>query len=1028
MAFAPDGRLFVCEQGGTLRIIQNGQLLSTPFLTVPVDRSDERGLLGVAFDPDFPAEPFVYIYYTSPSPSSHNRLSRFTANGNVAVAGSEVVLIDFQNLRATNHNGGAIHFGPDGKLYVAVGDNGDSFGNPQSLNTLLGKMLRVNRDGTIPEDNPFYETAQGANRAIWALGLRNPFTFAFQPGTGRMFINDVGQASFEEINEGVAGSNYGWPDEEGYSNDPRYRSPLYAYDSSGDDGCAITGGDFYNPPSPQFPSSYQGRYFFADYCGNWIRTYQPGSSSAQDFATGVGAPVDLHVATDGSLYYLSRSSGAVRRIFYGSTESPPSIVSHPSNVTIAAGQSATFSVNAAGSAPLSYQWQRNGVNIPSATGANYTLASAQASDNGATFRVRVSNGQGNVLSNSATLTVLNNAAPVARILSPASGTLYSAGQSIQFSGQGTDAEDGTLPASAMTWQVDFHHDQHTHPAMPATSGATSGSYNVPAEGHTETNVWYRIHLSVRDSRGLTSSTFVDVRPRTATVSLATSPSGLRLTLDGQPVTAPTSFLGVAGVRRTLGTTTLQTLNGVNYEFESWSDGGAINHAVSTPSSNTTYTARFRVASGGSVRAEYFNNMDLSGTPLVRNESKLEFNWGTGSPSPALRTDGFSARFTGQVMPQYSQPYTFIVQSDDGVRLWVNGQLLIDNWTNHPATENRGSISLTAGQPASIRVEYFEHTGEARLNLSWFSPSQTWEMIPAGDWRPPVEDGSGLGLWADYFSGGDFGSYLFTRADARVDFDWGVGTPDPRVPMNSFSVRWTGELSPRHNETYTLYTQTDDGVRLWVDNELVIDDWTNHPVTERQFSLPLTAGRRYRIRMDYREVGGLASAKLLWSSPSQAKQVIPQTRLYPVRPYRVGVQVTSVSSSKLYRVAVAAPGASLYRDRTYTISTLSAGLLGGTLIQAANDDRYLSSPNHLRLSIEKPSIVYVAYDPRASELPPWLSDGSWTLTGESLTGTDFGGSVLRRSVWAKEVTAGPLVLGGNLADGADTHYIVVVQPQ
>jgi len=179
MAFAPDGRLFVCEQGGRLRVIKNGSLLPTPFLTVTVSAVGERGLLGVAFDPNFTANQYVYVYYTATTPAVHNRLSRFTASGDVALGNSEVAILDLENLSsATNHNGGATHFGPDGKLYVAVGENANA-ANAQSLSTRLGKILRINPDGSIPADNPFLSSTTGVNQAIWAIGLRNPFTFAF---------------------------------------------------------------------------------------------------------------------------------------------------------------------------------------------------------------------------------------------------------------------------------------------------------------------------------------------------------------------------------------------------------------------------------------------------------------------------------------------------------------------------------------------------------------------------------------------------------------------------------------------------------------------------------------------------------------------------------------------------------------------------------------------------------------------------------------------------------------------------------
>jgi hypothetical protein len=231
--------------------------------------------------------------------------------------GSEVVLLNLDNLSAaTNHNGGALHFGADGKLYIGVGENGNG-ANSQTLSNLLGKILRINSDGTIPTDNPFYNTASGNNRAIWSLGLRNPFTFSFQPGTTRMFINDVGQSTWEEINGGIAGSNYGWPTTEGPTNNPSFRGPIYYYGHGTSDttGCAIVGGAFYNPQVSQFPSSYVGKYFFSDLCGGWIRVFDPAAGTAHGFATGISNPVDLDVGPDGALYYLAEgSSGQVFRV------------------------------------------------------------------------------------------------------------------------------------------------------------------------------------------------------------------------------------------------------------------------------------------------------------------------------------------------------------------------------------------------------------------------------------------------------------------------------------------------------------------------------------------------------------------------------------------------------------------------------------------------------------------------------------------------------------------------------------------
>jgi glucose/arabinose dehydrogenase len=328
MDIAPDGRIFVCQQGGALRVIKNGVLLPQPFMTLTVDPAGERGLLGIAFDPNFASNNFLYVYYTVPIEPRHNRVSRFTANGDVVVPGSETIILELNNLTlASNHNGGAIHFGPDGKLYIATGENATT-ANSQTLSNMLGKILRINSNGTIPNDNPFFSQTTGNNRSIWALGLRNPFTFAFQPGTGRMFINDVGASTWEEINDGIAGSNYGWPDTEGPTTNPSFRSPLFAYNHGFGPvtGCAIAGGAFYNPPVVQFPLSFVGKYFFADLCSGWIRLFDPATGTASAFASGIGQPVDLKVGSDGSLYYLSIGSGAVFRVRFTPPQVTPPVI------------------------------------------------------------------------------------------------------------------------------------------------------------------------------------------------------------------------------------------------------------------------------------------------------------------------------------------------------------------------------------------------------------------------------------------------------------------------------------------------------------------------------------------------------------------------------------------------------------------------------------------------------------------------------------------------------------------------------
>jgi glucose/arabinose dehydrogenase len=315
MAFAPDGRLFVAQKGGALRVVSGGVLLSTPFLSVSVDTAGEQGLLGVAFDPSFSSNRFVYVYYSSLA-TGQNRVSRFTAsstNPNVAATGSEFVLLDNITGTATNHQGGALDFGTDGKLYVAVGDDGNST-DADELDTLRGKILRLNSDGSIPADNPFVGVA-GARGETWAYGLRNPFSFAVDPGSARIYVNDVGENTWEEVNALARGANYGWPTCEGPQGNgvgtctsSAFTYPIHAYTHAV--GRAITGGAFYRGST--FPAEYQGAYFFGDYLGGFIKWLDTGNV-VHDWRA-AQSPVAIRVGSDGALYYASIGNGIIYRV------------------------------------------------------------------------------------------------------------------------------------------------------------------------------------------------------------------------------------------------------------------------------------------------------------------------------------------------------------------------------------------------------------------------------------------------------------------------------------------------------------------------------------------------------------------------------------------------------------------------------------------------------------------------------------------------------------------------------------------
>jgi uncharacterized repeat protein (TIGR03806 family) len=325
LAATADGRIFIAEQTGALRVVKEDRLLPEPCLQLEVDATWERGLIGVALDPRFPERPHVYVVYVSPRPYPHHRVSRFTAAGDRAVAGSEVVLLSGDDQRQlggsipAGHQGGGIRFLLDGRLLIGIGEQ--TAGSPaQRLDTFQGKLLRIAPDGSIPADNPFVDQAQGKYRAIWARGLRNPFGLAVHPRTGRIFVNDVGGAAWEEINEGFAGADYGWPKSEGATRAPGERGPLHAYERSV--GKSITGGAFYAPAAPQFPAAYEGKYLFADFEGNWIQVLDPEAPrDAALFASALARPVDLAVAPDGSLLVLERNAWVNDRDFRPGTGS-----------------------------------------------------------------------------------------------------------------------------------------------------------------------------------------------------------------------------------------------------------------------------------------------------------------------------------------------------------------------------------------------------------------------------------------------------------------------------------------------------------------------------------------------------------------------------------------------------------------------------------------------------------------------------------------------------------------------------------
>jgi glucose/arabinose dehydrogenase len=368
LAFIPDGRMLVTTQGGQLRVYKDGALLPTPALTFAVSQicsDSERGLLGVAVDPDFTTNRYVYLFYTFAKPAGGcvNRVSRFTfGTGDTVLSGTELVLVDNMPSPAGNHNAGDVHFAKDGYLYVTIGDGGCDWAGDSGCagsndasrdqHVLTGKVLRITKDGGVPPDNPFLgagtarcnvtgQTTPGNKcQETFAWGLRNPFRIAFDPNAAgtRFFIDDVGQGAWEEIDLAQAGADYGWNCREGaHTNSTTGRcsptpagmvDPFFEYQHGGfvpgtsDSDCgSITGGAFV--PDGLWPG-YAGAYLFGDFnCGKLFAVTQGGGGawSAVRFASGAGGITSMTFGPDGisqALYYLTYAGGGqVHRVSYG---------------------------------------------------------------------------------------------------------------------------------------------------------------------------------------------------------------------------------------------------------------------------------------------------------------------------------------------------------------------------------------------------------------------------------------------------------------------------------------------------------------------------------------------------------------------------------------------------------------------------------------------------------------------------------------------------------------------------------------
>jgi glucose/arabinose dehydrogenase len=637
-----------------VRVYQNKALLGTPALNLSakICTNSERGVLGIAVDPNFTTNQFIYLYYTFNKPgncnnSTVNRVARFVLSANNIVdPASETVLIDNIHSPAGNHNGGDLHFGKDDLLYVSVGDGGcDYAGNSgcagsndaaRDRHVMLGKILRITRDGAVPEGNPY----QGANsgrcsvtgsttagnwcQETFASGLRNPFRIAFDSNAlnTRFFINDVGQGVWEEIDEGIAGADYGWNIREGHCannsttncssqptvtvNNEVFTNPIFDYQhtsncsAAGVRGNSITGGAFV--PNGVWSVGYDNSYLVGEYvCGKIFKLTPNGSGgyAASEFATGLGGSSAVAMIfgpfqTTKALYYTTYAGGGqIRRISYtGAANRNPAASFTATPTSGVAPLDVTFNA-AASSDPdndaLSFNWNFGDGN----TGTGVSPAHRYTANGTYNAVLTVSDGRGG--SGTANVSIdVGNTAPQPTITAPTSNKLFRVGETITLQGTATDAQDGTLANNRLTWEVILHHNNdHTHPFLSPTVG-NNITFTAPAPEDLVAAVgsYLEIRLTATDSQGLSSTITQNLQPRKVNITLATNPSGLNLAVNGANVTASHTFVSWDGYDLNVNAPN-QTANGQQFVFQSWSDGGGANHTITTPATATTFTATFR---------------------------------------------------------------------------------------------------------------------------------------------------------------------------------------------------------------------------------------------------------------------------------------------------------------------------------------------------------------------------------------------------------------------------------------------------
>lgn len=731
MAHAPDGRIFLAERSGNVKVYKTDGTVATVH-TVATTTATEQGLLGMTLHPDFPTNGKCYIYYTNAAGTYHY-LDLIIINVSNVVT-SSTRLITFDPILAGFHNGGAMAF-KGGFLYLCVGESNTS-STAQNLDTYMGKVLRLTEDGVPVPDNPYFNTP-GANtqkKSIWAIGMRNPWTMSVDPMTGKIYVVNVG-GNYEEVDDvtnpdAAKNYNYGWG-AAGLSGPDQPNTTIHAAFSYGHAGwgCAITTGAAFNPAISNYPASYKGRFFFSDWCSGWLRSFDMSNPAGgyQEFsATGFNGILGLSVGIDGSLYYIQyNTNGNLYKLEY-TLATTPIIVNHPASQTVFVNDAVTFTASASGAATLNYQWRKDGIDILNANSNTYIINSVVAGNAG-NYTCYVSNTHGNATTNAATLTVKPfNAIPVAKIITPLPSATWSVADVINYSGSATDAEDGTLPASAYQWEVRlFHKDcptcEHWHPGPSATQGASSGSFIADNGGESSSNIWVRLILSVTDANGRVGKDSVDLQPNKVIVTVTSSKPGLQVVLGNTEVT-PYNKTMVVNTATVLQAISPQTLGDSIYTFSSWSHGGDATQNLRAPAMATTYKAIYT--------RSYTGQAPYGGLPRsIPGKIEIE-DYDTGGEGLAFH-DASNGNAGNQYRTAAGENVDIEICNEGGFNI---GYVVAGEWLEYSVNViHTGiySIELRVAAPGGGRTAHLEMDGvniSGTINIPVTGAYQNWQTV------------------------------------------------------------------------------------------------------------------------------------------------------------------------------------------------------------------------------------------------------------------------------------------------------------